>query len=137
MATRIFMNNFVFYSQMKFIFGTIGKQKSINYLVVMKTLSCYSLGDVLICYIYSFGQQTSGIRKSPQEQVIWSEPHSDPVFLVSLFSSFTLSFSYDFWKAHSYLVPRAVMSFSCRTQPPVAVESLDEKGIMALGSRLS
>ena len=35
----------------------------------------------------------------------------------------------------SNLVPRAIMSFSCRTQPPV-MESLDEKGIMALGSRL-
>ena len=35
------------------------------------------------------------------------------------------------------LVPRAIMSFSCRTQlPGMAVESLDEKGIMALGSRL-
>ena len=32
------------------------------------------------------------------------------------------------------LVPRAIMSFSCRTQ--LAVESLEEKGIMALGSRL-
>ena len=35
--------NSVFCSQVKFIFGTLGKRKSINYLVAMETLSsCYS-----------------------------------------------------------------------------------------------
>ena len=60
------MNDFVFCSQVKFIFGTLGKRKSINYLVAMETLlSCYSPSDdVLICYICSLGQQTSEIRKS-------------------------------------------------------------------------
>ena len=66
MATRIFMNNFVFCSQVMFIFGTLGKRKSINYLVAVETLlHCYSPGDVFICYICSLGQQTSDIRKSP------------------------------------------------------------------------
>ena len=66
------MNNFVFFSQVKFIFGTLGKQKSINYFVAMKTLfPCYNLSDVLIWYIYSLGQQTSDIRKFPQEKIIW------------------------------------------------------------------
>ena len=37
MATRILMNNFVFCSQVKFIFGTLGKRKSINYFVAMET----------------------------------------------------------------------------------------------------
>ena len=59
------MNNFVFCGQVKFIFGTLEKRKSINYLVAMETLlSCYSASDVLICYICSLGQQTSEIRKS-------------------------------------------------------------------------
>ena len=72
MTTRILMNNFVFFSQEKFIFGTLGKQKSINYFVAMETLfPCYSPGDVLVWYICSLGQQTSDIRKFPQEQVIW------------------------------------------------------------------
>ena len=67
---------FVFCSQVKFIFGTLGKRKSINYLVVMKTLlPCYSPNDALICCICSLGQKTSDIKKSPppppQEQVIW------------------------------------------------------------------
>ena len=62
---------FVFFSQVKFIFGTLGKRKSINYIVAMETLSpCHSLGDVLICCICSLGQKTSDIR-SPQEQVMW------------------------------------------------------------------
>ena len=59
------MNNFVFCGQVKFIFGTLGKRNSINYLVAMETLlSCYSPSDVLICHICSLGQQTSEIRKS-------------------------------------------------------------------------
>ena len=42
MATRIFMNNSVLCGQVKFIFGRLGKQKSINYLVAMETsLPCY------------------------------------------------------------------------------------------------
>ena len=66
------MNNFVFCGQVKFIFGTLGKQKSISYFVEMETsFPCYSLGDVLIWYICSLGQQTSDIRKFPREQVIW------------------------------------------------------------------
>ena len=66
MATRILMNNFVFCSQVKFIFGTLGKRKSINYFVAMEiSLPCYSLGDVLIWYICSLGQQKSNIRKFP------------------------------------------------------------------------
>ena len=68
------MNNFVFRSQVKFILSTVGKRKSISYFVAMETLlPCYSPGDVLICNICSLGQQTSNIRKSPQEQVIWSK----------------------------------------------------------------
>ena len=56
--------------QVKFIFGTLGKLKSINYLVGMKhLLPCCSPGDVPICCICSLGQKTSDIRKSPQEQV--------------------------------------------------------------------
>ena len=66
------MNNFVFCSQVKFIFGTVGKRKSISYFVAMETLLPCP-GDVLICYICSLGQQISNIRKSPQEQVIWSK----------------------------------------------------------------
>ena len=74
MATRIFRTNFAFCSQVKFIFGTVGKRKSISYFVAMETLlPCYSPGDVLIWYICSLAQQTSDIRKSPQEQVIWSK----------------------------------------------------------------
>ena len=57
---------FVFYGQVKFIFGTLGKQTSINYLVAMETLlPCYSLGDVLICCICSLGLKIFDIRKSP------------------------------------------------------------------------
>ena len=57
---------FVFFSQVKFIFGTLGKRKSINYLVAMETLlPCYSPGDVLICCICSLGQKASDIKKSP------------------------------------------------------------------------
>ena len=66
MALRTFINNFVFRSQVKFIFGTAGKRKSINYLVAMETLlPCYNTDDVLICYICSLGQRTFDIRKSP------------------------------------------------------------------------
>ena len=75
MATRMLMNNFVFCSQVKFIFGTLGKRNSINYFVAMETLfPClihYSPGDVLIWYICSLGQQTSDIRNFTREQVIW------------------------------------------------------------------
>ena len=60
------MNNFVFCSQVKFIFGTVGKRKSINYFVAMETLfPCYSSGDVPIWYICSSVQQISDIRKFP------------------------------------------------------------------------
>ena len=61
---------FVFFSQVKFIFGTLGKRKSINYLVAMETLlPCHGLGDVLICCICSLGQKTSDIRKSPRSRL--------------------------------------------------------------------
>ena len=66
------MNNFVFRSQAKFLFGTLGKQKAINYFVAIETLfPCYSPSDVLIWYIFSIGQQTSNIRKFTWEQIIW------------------------------------------------------------------
>ena len=61
---------FVFFSQVKFIFGTLGKRKSLNYLVAIETLlPCHSLGDVLICCICSLGQKTSDIRKSPRSRL--------------------------------------------------------------------
>ena len=57
---------FVFFSQVKFIFGTLGKRKSINYLVAMETLlSCHSLGDVLICCICSLGQKHPTLGSPP------------------------------------------------------------------------
>ena len=59
------MTNFVFCCDVKFTFGTLGKQKSINYFVATENLfPCYSPG-VLIWYICSLGQQTSDIRKLP------------------------------------------------------------------------
>ena len=57
---------FVFYSQVKFIFGTLGKRKSINYLVAMEILLlCYSPGDVLICCICSSGQKYPTLGSPP------------------------------------------------------------------------
>ena len=71
MATRILKNNFVFCSQVKFIFGTLGKRKSINYFVAKETsFPCYNPDDALIQYICSFEQQPSDIRTFPREQVI-------------------------------------------------------------------
>ena len=56
---------FVFCSQVKLKFDTLGKRKSINYLVAVETLlPCYSPGDVLICCICFLGQKTSDTRKS-------------------------------------------------------------------------
>ena len=61
---------FVFFSQVKFIFGTLGKRKSINYLIAMETLlSCHSLGDVLICCICSLGEKTPDVRKSTRSRL--------------------------------------------------------------------
>ena len=60
---------FILFSQVKFIFGILGKRKSINYLVAMETLlplsltvPRHSLGDVLICCIYSLGQKHPTLR---------------------------------------------------------------------------
>ena len=79
---------FVFYGQVKFIFGTLGKRKSINYLVAMETLlPCYSPGDVLICCIYSLGQKISDIRKSPRSRLYGGSLSLSIVIQISLESS--------------------------------------------------
>ena len=79
---------FVFYSQVKFIFGTLGKRKSINYLVAMETLSpCYSPVDVFICCICSLGQKKSDIRKSPRSRLYGGNLSPSIVIQISLESS--------------------------------------------------
>ena len=79
---------FVFYGQVKLIFGTLGKRKSINYLVAMETLLlCYSPGDVLICCICSLGKKISDIRKSPRSRLYGGNLFLSIVIQISLESS--------------------------------------------------
>ena len=79
---------FVFFSQVKFIFRTLEKRKSINYLVAMETLlPCHSLGDVLICCICSLWQKTSDIRKSPRSRLYGGNLSLSIVIQISLESS--------------------------------------------------
>ena len=76
------------YGQVKFIFGTLGKRKSINYLVAMETLlPSYSPGDVLICCICSLGQKISDIRKSTRSRLYGGNLSLSIVIQISLESS--------------------------------------------------
>ena len=73
---------------------TLGKRKSINYLVAMETLlPCYSPGDVLICCVCSLGQNISEIRKSPRSSLYGGNLSLSIVIQISLESS---NFSPDF-----------------------------------------
>ena len=85
MATRTPMSKFVFCRQVKFIFGTLRKQKSINYFVAIETsFPCYSPGDVLIWYICFLRKHRSDIRKCPQEQFTLLKISPSPLTYKSL-----------------------------------------------------